>query len=140
MITHHWIVQAALGRRAAERALVHRFEPLGALPAAFQCDLSDDSLTWSPGVFDLFGIPNGTRIDRREIVLMYEEESRELLERLRSAAIRDCGSFTFEAQIRRVDGALRWMRVTADVMSRAGRATHLYGAKQDISDEMMPQR
>ena len=51
-------------------------------------------------------------------------------------AIARCGSFTFEAQFRRLDGALRWMRISADVACRDGRATHLYGLKQDITREM----
>ena len=110
------------------------------LPGAWRCDLADNSLTWSKGVFELFGIPHGARIDRREVVALYADESRELLERLRSDAIANCGSFTFEARIRRADGEWRWMRVTADVVASGGRATHLYGMKQDISAEMMPPR
>jgi PAS domain-containing protein len=107
-----------------------------ALAAAWECDLSDDSLTWTAGVFDLFGIPRGAKVDRREIVGMYCAESRELLERLRAEAIASCGSFTFEARIHRLDGAMRWMRVTADVETQGGRAVRLYGMKQDITDEM----
>jgi PAS domain-containing protein len=112
-------------------------EPLAfPLPAAWRCDLADDSLTWSPGVFELFGLPRGSRIDRREVVAMYCGESRDLLERLRTEAIARLRSFTFEARVRRADGALRWMRLTADVAVRGGRATHLYGTKQDITAEM----
>ncbi|UIJ46691.1 PAS domain-containing protein [Sphingomonas cannabina] len=106
---------------------------LAPLPGAWQCDLKDDSLTWSRSVFDLFGIPRDTPIDRRDIVEMYCEESRELLERLRSEAIASRGSFTFEARIRRLDGTMRWMRVTADTLCSNGRVTHLYGQKQDIT-------
>ncbi|MDF7774633.1 diguanylate cyclase [Sphingomonas sp. AOB5] len=106
------------------------------LASAWRCDLSDESLTWSAGVFDLFGIPQGAKVDRREAVAMYCEESRGLLGRLRSHAIATCGSFTFEAQIRRLNGELRWMRVTADVALSNGRARHLYGTKQDITAEM----
>lgn len=112
-------------------------EPLAALPAAWRCDLSDDSLSWAPGVFDIFGIAPGTPIERADVVEMYTDESREMLERLRADAIANGGSFTFEAQIQRPDGALRWMRVTADVAFSNGRATHLYGMKQDITDEML---
>jgi PAS domain-containing protein len=107
------------------------------MPAAWECDLADDSLSWAPGVFDLFGIPEGMRLDRREIVALYDEESRMALERLRSDAIARRGSFTFEAQIRRPDGDARWMRITADVACSDGRATHLYGLKQDITAEML---
>lgn len=108
-------------------------EMLPPMPAAWECDLSDGTLRWTPGVYALFGIPDGTRVDRREAVAMYAEESRELLDRLRTQAIAERGSFTFEAQICRPDGTLRWMRVTADVATSNGRATHLYGLKQDIT-------
>jgi PAS domain-containing protein len=103
---------------------------------SWECDLSNDALTWSTPVFELFGIPRGIRVDRRDIVEMYSSESRALLDRLRSEAIANCGAFTFEAQIRRTDGGLRWMRVSADVVCRGGRATHLYGIKQDITAEI----
>ncbi len=121
--------------RLTERAGIDAEAPL-ALAAAWSCDLSDDSLTWSAGVFELFGIPQGSKLDRGEIVEMYAEESRELLGRLRAEAIATCGSFTFEARIHRRDGEMRWMRVTADVAAKDGRATHLYGMKQDITGEM----
>jgi PAS domain-containing protein len=132
LLRPHWI----------ERFEARETVPGGDMPelerpaGTWQCDLSNDALTWSAPVFELFGIPRGIRVDRRDIVEMYTRESRVLLDRLRSEAIANCGAFTFEAQIRRPDGALRWMRVSADVVCRGGRATHLYGTKQDITDEI----
>lgn len=102
----------------------------------WECDLSDNRLRWSPPVFALFGLDPADAIDRRATLEMYESESRLLMERLRARAIDERGSFTMEAQIRRADGAMRWMRLTADVLCRDGRATHLYGVKQDITPEM----
>lgn len=107
--------------------------------ASWQCDLRDDSLTWSEGVYDLFGLPRGSAPDRDATVAMYLPESRAELARLRSAAIAACGSFTFEAQIRRADGEIRWMRVTADVMAENGVARYLYGTKIDVTAEMLGQ-
>lgn len=106
------------------------------IQAAWQCDLRDDSLTWSDGVYDLFGLPRGSVLDREAIVAMYMPESQAELARLRSAAVAVCGSFTFEAQIRRADGEIRWMRITADVVTENGVARHLYGTKIDITGEM----
>jgi PAS domain S-box-containing protein len=103
---------------------------------SWQCDLSDNSLIWSPPVFALFGLDRFTPVDRRATLEMYESESRKLMEGLRARALDETGSFTMEAQIRRADGQMRWMRLTADVACRAGRATHLYGTKQDITLEM----
>lgn len=87
-------------------------------------------------MYDLFGLPRGAAIDRRSVLELYCPESRRLLDRLRADALESCGSFTFEAQIRRPDGTARWMRLNADVQKRNGRAAVLYGTKQDITDEM----
>lgn len=105
--------------------------------ARWECDLSDDSLNWSDGVYDLFGIERGVPVTRESIVSMYSAESREELRRLRDAAIAECGSFTFEAKIRRPDGQLRWIRVTADVEAENGVARYLYGTKIDVTDEII---
>lgn len=113
---------------------VQRLMPL---QASWQCDLRDDSLSWSDGVYDLFGLERGTPVTRADIVAMYSAESREELRRLRETAIAECGSFTFEAKIRRPDGQLRWMRVTADVMVDNGVPRYLYGTKIDVTDEVV---
>ena len=60
---------------------------------AWSCDLSSERLAWTNGVFDLFGLANDQAPERREVVEMYGEESRDLLERRRSHAIEACSSF-----------------------------------------------
>jgi PAS domain S-box-containing protein len=87
-------------------------------------------------VFDLFGLARDEKLDRRATVEMYTDHSRSVLERLCSHAVATGGSFTFEARIVRQTGKKRWMRVTADTVVANGRATHLYGTKQDITDEL----
>lgn len=141
-MTNHWIDRVAApppGRVPMGWANALHVVPDGApavlapMPAAWECDLSDDSLRWTPGVFAIFGLPPDRPVRREEVVAMYSPESRAELARLRSEAIANCGSFTFEAEIRRPDGEMRWMRVTADVEVRDGRAAYLYGLKQDIT-------
>lgn len=110
------------------------------IQAAWQCDLRDDSLTWSDGVYDLFGVERGSVLDRDAIVAMYLPESAAELARLRGEAVAACGSFTFEARIRRADGELRWMRITADVVAENGVARYLYGTKIDVTAEMTGER
>lgn len=122
------------GPAIAER--VDILDPPRPLPAAWKCDLASEALTWSAGVFDLFGIPRGAPVDRRETVEMYTSESRAILERVRADAIARRTSFLFDAQIRRTDGELRWMRVTADVACRGGRPVTLYGMKHDITADV----
>ncbi len=132
----HWILRACAPAAVLTLPADGEHSTLPALPAAWQCDLATEKLCWSTGVFDLFGIPRGSTIDRRSTLEFYVPESRRLLDRLRTEALETCGSFTFEAQIWRVDGGLRWMRLNADVQKRNGRAVMLYGTKQDITMEM----
>ena len=42
----------------------------------WECDLSDNSLIWSGGVYDIFGLPRGVSVTREETVALYCEESR----------------------------------------------------------------
>jgi len=104
---------------------------------SWQCDLRSDSLAWTPEVFDLFGFEANRRLDRRETLGMYTEESRHALGRLRTQAIRQCGRFSLDAQIVRTDGATRWVRIVAGTMARGNRPVSLYGTKQDVTEERL---
>lgn len=110
-------------------------DPLAPLPAAWECDLATEALHWAPGVYDLFGFPRGSVVRREQAVAMYLPESAAMLEQVRSRAIREGSSFTIDVTIRRTDGALRRVRLTADVECRDGRPVRLYGTKQDVTDE-----
>ncbi len=102
---------------------------------AWECDLATGGLRWTPEVFALFGLPVGARLDRRATVAMYSDESRSAMERLRADAIARRGGFTLDAEIVGADRRRRWMRITAGTLVRHGRATRLYGTKQDVTDE-----
>ncbi|HEX8059118.1 MAG TPA: sensor domain-containing diguanylate cyclase [Novosphingobium sp.] len=102
---------------------------------AWSCDLRDDRLTWTGGVFDLFGLSLDKVPERLAVVEMYDEESRELLERSRSHAIRTRSGFSLDASIIRADGAQRWIRITAATQHANGYAVALFGMKQDITED-----
>lgn len=140
-MTRHWIghrrASAPLGGpfTATEPAeLLDRASALAGI-GAWECDLPTETLNWTSGVFNLFGIPQGSKIDRRDIVGMYCDESREAMEWLRAEAIARHRGFTLDAEISRMDGERRWMRLTADVICHDGRPAQLYGLKQDITEE-----
>ena len=99
------------------------------------CNLADETLEWTLGIYDLFGLSPDDNFDRRDTVALYDEESRETLERLRADAIVHARPFTMDAQIVRPDGTRRWMRLSADVIRENGRTTRLFGLKQDITDD-----
>ena len=117
-------------------AVIDRVQPaaigeLGLLHAGcWECDLKDDTLTWSGGVFDIFGLPRGVPVTREETVALYSGESRAAMERLRSHAIRHRRGFTLDVQIRRASTEdHRWVRLIGAPVYENGRPVRLHGVK-----------
>jgi diguanylate cyclase (GGDEF)-like protein len=98
----------------------------------WECELASETLTWTDGVYDLFGLPRGSIVRRGAIVELYHADSRAEMERLRADAIRHRRGFTLDARIHTVRGTDRWIRLTAEIDIANGR---LFGAKQDITEE-----
>jgi len=59
----------------------------------WQCNLSDSSLLWTNGVYDLFEIPRNTPVTRELSLALYTEESRLRMEAARAEAIARCSDF-----------------------------------------------
>jgi len=98
----------------------------------WQCQLVDNTLTWSTTVYDIFGLPHDARLRRDEAVALYAEGSRAAMERLRAYAIKHRRGFTLDAQIRPASGPARWMRLTAAPVCEGHRVVRLEGVKQFI--------
>ena len=101
----------------------------------WSCDLADDSLSWSREVYEIFGLPEGARVARREAVALYAEPSRAAMEKLRAYAIRHRRGFTLDAEIRPATGAPRWMRLIAAPVCAGDAVVKLQGLKF-----LLPQR
>ena len=95
----------------------------------WECDLANDSLLWSGGVYDIFGFPRGIRTNRNETIRLYSEASRAIMERLRAYAIKHKCGFTLDAEIRAATGELRWMRLIGVADCDGDRAARLHGLK-----------
>jgi hypothetical protein len=95
----------------------------------WECDLADDGLTWSGGVYDIFGLPRDTLVSRAEAAGFYREASRAPMERLRSYAIRNKRGFTLDTEISPAIGGRRIMRLIAYPVIRGGRTVRLHGLK-----------
>ena len=102
---------------------------------AWECDLASQRLTWTDGVYDLFGFRRGSELRRSATVELYHDESRRQMERLRAALIAQGRSFTMDARICTAAGEARWMRLSAGVAHEHGRPVRIFGAKQDITHE-----
>jgi PAS domain-containing protein len=95
----------------------------------WECDLSDQSLIWSGGIYDIFGLPRGVTVRRDEAVAFYGEDSRAKMERLRSYAIRHKRGFTLDVDIRAAVGETRWVRLIAAPVCDGNRVARLHGLK-----------
>ncbi len=138
-VHHSW----ALYERERHFALgqVHGYDTLDWVPGAaavaerpvqagvWDCDLSDNSLTWSDEVYDIFGIPRGAAVTRYEAVALYAEESRAAMEKLRAYAIRHRRGFTLDVEIRPALAARRWMRLIAAPLCVGEQVVRLQGLK-----------
>lgn len=102
---------------------------------AQECRLADTRLSWTDGIYDLFGLPRGSAIHRPSIVDLYYDDSRAEMERLRGRLIASGQGFSMDARIRTAAGAERWMRLSAAVTHEHGRPVRIHGAKQDITGE-----
>ena len=96
----------------------------------WHCDLSDNSLSWTSGVHDLFGIDRDMIVPRALAVSLYAPDSREPMERLRAYAIRHRRGFTLDVDIRPLDGGDCTMRLIAAPILQGAQVVALHGVKQ----------
>jgi hypothetical protein len=96
----------------------------------WECNLADQSLIWSGGVFDMFGLQRGSIITRDQAIAHYCHDSRMTLERLRAYAIRNRRGFTLDVDIDAAAvGRRRTMRVIAAPVCDGDQVVRLHGLK-----------
>ena len=138
-LLHSWPLAEQAGRfelgLVLNCAVIDTIEPaeVGALGVhhvgCWECDLSDNSLSWSGGVYDIFGLPRGSTIDRGQAIALYSERSRAAMERLRAHGIRHKRGFTLDVEVRPATGGQRWMRLIAAPVCDGGTVARLHGLK-----------
>jgi len=96
----------------------------------WECDLADNSLVWSGGVYDLFGLERLRPITRQQALAHYSEDSRAKLERLRGHAIRNKVGFTIDVEIRAAAvGRTRHVRIIGAPVYDNGKPVRVHGLK-----------
>ncbi|MGO4404053.1 diguanylate cyclase [Bosea sp. RAF48] len=119
---------------AATRPLYDRAAATASI-GAWECNLSNESLSWTDGVYDLFGLKRGSAIYRSATLDLYEDQSRRDMNRLRSTAIRTGQGFALDCRIKAATGERRWMRLVVGVGHQHGRPLRIFGSKQDVTAE-----
>ena len=100
----------------------------------WECDLRTETLQWSGGTYDMFGIARDTPLKRGQALVRYPTDSLKALETVRGRAIDERTGFNLDTRIVTPAGE-RWIRITATVQCAGDRATRLFGFKQDITEE-----
>lgn len=100
---------------------------------AWECELATERLTWTSGVYDIFGYPMSNPLRRASIVDLYVEESRRNMELARAEVIRTGRPASLDTEIITWRGERRWMRLSINAIGEAGRVARIFGAKQDIT-------
>jgi PAS domain-containing protein len=96
----------------------------------WECDLSNEALIWSGGVYDMFGLERASRISREQAIAHFHSDSLAKLERLRAHAIRHKRGFTLDVEIYAAAvGERRAMRVIAAPVCEGQRVVRLHGLK-----------
>jgi diguanylate cyclase (GGDEF)-like protein len=101
----------------------------------WEWELVTDRMSWNDGVYEMFGLPPGTPLQRSAMLQMFHDDCRIRLETLWAHIIGQGGSFTLEARIWAEGRGLRWLRINAGVMLANGLPTRLVGSMQDITAE-----
>jgi diguanylate cyclase (GGDEF)-like protein len=99
---------------------------------AWECELETERLTWTSGVYDIFGYPMGNPLRRASIVDLYVDESRRDMELARAEVIRSGRAVSLDAKIRTWRGESRWIRLLINT-DGGGRRARIFGSKQDIT-------
>lgn len=102
---------------------------------AWECELATERLTWTSGVYDIFGYPTGNPLRRANIVDLYIDESRRNMELARAEVIRSGCKVTLDTEILTWRGERRWMRLSINAIEEAGRTVRIFGSKQDVTSD-----
>jgi diguanylate cyclase (GGDEF)-like protein/PAS domain S-box-containing protein len=102
---------------------------------AWECELDTERLSWTQGVYDIFGYPVGNPLRRASIVDLYIDESRRNMELARAEVIRSGRPVTLDAEIRTWRGERRWMRLSINAVAEGGRPVRIFGSKQDVTSD-----
>lgn len=103
----------------------------------WECELETERLSWTQGVYDIFGYPASNPLRRANIVDLYIDDSRRNMELARAEVIRNGLPVTLDTEIRTWRGERRWMRLSINAVreGEGARPVRIFGSKQDVTSD-----
>ncbi len=104
---------------------------------SWRWDLASGAVTWSDGLYRIYGLPPQSRPITFELFLAcLQPDERPRIQREIEAALQQRGRFAYRELIVRPDGELRTLDTVGEVVTDAGgNATALIGTCRDVTDE-----
>lgn len=122
------ISQEALARSEADLKMVQEVAVVG----GWSLDLRTNKLTWTDGVYEVFGLPRGTPLDYEKFLSLVHPDDVEYVNRSWNDALKGA-RYDIEHRIL-VDGTVKWVREKARVeFSDSGTPLRGLGIVQDIT-------
>jgi PAS domain S-box-containing protein len=135
------VIERTRELEAANEDILHSHERLElaqkvAMIGVFDYNLDVECATWSAGMFEIYGVPDtGQTITREFWQSLMLPESMAIANRKFDEQVETTGIIDIEFQIRRPDGAIRWITSRGKLFpDRTGKKVRLVGVNADITE------
>jgi diguanylate cyclase (GGDEF)-like protein/PAS domain S-box-containing protein len=130
-VTHHRMLERQLlaDRRRFEEA--QRAARLG----TWEWDTRTDQSTWSPMLYELFGMPAGTPVTHHTFLGLVHPQDRAWVDDLFSKLAKDRKAVDCEYRLVRPDGAVRVFRCSGVAVAGENKSGMVVGTAQDITEQ-----
>jgi len=106
----------------------------------WEIDTESMAVFWTDHLFDILGRDYDGEPHLDEVLDVYHEADRPVVESAVEQALEDGESFDVEARIHRPDGEVRWLRIQGRPTVVDGEVTTLRGAVQDVTERKARER
>ena len=102
---------------------------------AWEWNLKTSEFHWTDEMYGIHDLPKGSPVSVAQINGLYEQSSRDEVERLMAKSMQEGRGYTFEGPITTATGRQRWVRLITEVECENGEVVCRYGVKQDITEQ-----
>ncbi|MEY2883760.1 MAG: hypothetical protein RL490_1484, partial [Pseudomonadota bacterium] len=103
-------------------------------------DLYTNKVEWSPWMYRIFGVPEGTSLDIHFVMKRYTPDSITLMKDRLTVAHETGAPFAFQVEVIRSDGAIRHVDIKGrPEFDATGRNVAMVGVLRDITDQIVAQ-